>query len=252
MKDKIKTKTKILSLVCGMVFLSTGCASSSGGEVDPLIANDEASFFSESGGIACATGAFLGALAGALICNDDNRAACMVGGAAGGCGLAMVGNYTLDSIRANYHNTEDRLNAETAEVASSNEKLSFFVDRSKQLLNKEKSELANMEKQLAQGKITRDKLVKKSKSMEENIAYLKKQERGAKEALASYMKNRNELISDSNGRIRNESNLSAQEKQNLARLDQEITKLRSQIDDLNSTTNELSMVYSQYSEGSNS
>lgn len=248
MKTSIPLKTKTLSVVCGIAFLAGGCASSSG-SVDPLIANDEASFFSESGGIACATGAFLGALAGAMICDADNRMGCMVGGAAGGCGIAMVGNYTLDSIRANYHNSEDMLDAEAAQVAKSNEDLSFFVNRSKQLLSKERAELENLERQLTKGQISRDKLIQKSKDMDQNIAYLKNQERGAKKALSAYEKNRRELMSDGSGRIRNAEQLSAKEKENLSRLDYEISRLKSQIEELNNTTSELAMVYSQYSEG---
>ena len=74
--------------------------------VNEKLTKDEASFFSKSGAVACATGAAVGLLA---CLNAKDKLACAIAAGAAGCAVGMTGNYVLDKVRENYKNTEDQL-----------------------------------------------------------------------------------------------------------------------------------------------
>ncbi len=219
--------------------LSTGCltnSSASAGsgddyaDVDPNLKSDDASFFSESGAVGCATGAGLGILA-CLLSNSDDKLTCSIAAGVGGCAVGMTANYILDNVRANYHTTEEQLDATSAQVEKDLETTKKLHALSKQSLAQDREQVKALKRDYQRGKATKADLEKKDRELAANVKYLSTQKREAQNRLAAAKEARNGVISDAGGA----DSLQAQNKARVRKLDREIAKLQSQIDGLNDT-----------------
>ncbi len=231
--------------------LLSGCLSNTGtsgdGNVDPRLTQDEPEFFSESGALACAGGAILGVLAGALVCDGDNKLACAIGGGLAGCGVGMGANYILDRVRADNHNLETQLDATAKEVADHNKSIKDLNARAQKLVEEGKAEQQKLEQQLTRGEISKDKYAEKARSLDGNIAYLQNAVQKHKEELANYQTAREALISkkDKKGKV-TQVKLSEADKKQLADLDKQIAFYQSEIAALEKTEADYAQVRSSY------
>lgn len=185
------------AMVAGLLVVLAGCQStgSSGGGVDPRLANNQdVEFFNKSGWQACAGGAALGALACA-VSNSSNKAVCMAAAAVAGCGVGMGANAYLDNQRKKYASKELQLDAAIKDVESENARIQSATNVAKSVIASDKQTLTSIEKEMAAKSVKKDEVQKKIKGVDANIAYLrntitdmKKHEKQWKDVSASMSK----------------------------------------------------------------
>lgn len=116
------------SFVCFLIttLLLSGCAqtgskvldknASTTNSADTRLTNGKgAEFFSKSGYQACVVGASV-AIGSCILLSSKNKAQCAITAGVAACGVAMGANYYLDSRRAQYANTTQRLEAMDADI----------------------------------------------------------------------------------------------------------------------------------------
>ncbi|ANZ89350.1 MULTISPECIES: hypothetical protein [Enterobacteriaceae] len=164
------------AMVAGLIVVLAGCqstGSSSGGGVDPRLANNQdVEFFNKSGWQACAGGAALGALACA-VSNSSNKAVCMAAAAIAGCGVGMGANAYLDNQRKKYASQELQLDAAIKDVESENARIQNATNVAKSVIASDKKTLASIEKDMAAKTVKKDEVQKQIKGVDANIAYLR-------------------------------------------------------------------------------
>ena len=164
------------AMVAGLIVVLAGCQStggSSGGGVDPRLANNQdVEFFNKSGWQACAGGAALGALACA-VSNSSNKAVCMAAAAIAGCGVGMGANAYLDNQRKKYASQELQLDAAIKDVESENARIQNATNVAKSVIASDKKTLASIEKDMAAKTVKKDEVQKQIKGVDANIAYLR-------------------------------------------------------------------------------
>lgn len=164
------------AMVAGLMVVLAGCqstGSSSGGGVDPRLANNQdVEFFNKSGWQACAGGAALGALACA-VSNSSNKAVCMAAAALAGCGVGMGANAYLDNQRKKYASQELQLDAAIKDVESENARIQSATSVAKSVIDSDKQTLASIKKEMAASSVKKDEVQKKIKGVDANIAYLR-------------------------------------------------------------------------------
>lgn len=161
--------------VAGLIVVLAGCQStgSSGGGVDPRLANNQdVEFFNKSGWQACAGGAALGALACA-VSNSSNKAVCMAAAAVAGCGVGIGANAYLDNQRKKYASQELQLDAAIKDVESENARIQNATSVAKSVITSDKQTLASIEKEMAAKTAKKDAVQKQIKGVDANIAYLR-------------------------------------------------------------------------------
>ena len=145
---------------------------SQGPSPDPRLANSsEAHFFSKSGLEACGGGALMG-LAACKLTNtcDSNKG--MLTAALVGCGIGMGTNYYLDQRRSQYASTEQRLNAEIADVQADNRKLQTLTATASDVLKQNKQQLAQIKTQLARKQLAKASAEQQLAKVDANTRYL--------------------------------------------------------------------------------
>jgi len=153
--------------------LTTGGGSSSGPQPSPqLTGSDEARFFSKSGLTACAGGALVG-LATCKLSNTCDSDKGMITAALVGCGVGMGANYYLDQRRAEYANTEQRLDAMIADVREDNRKLQTLTATATDVLQQDKQKLATLKTQLAQQQVAKTAAQQQLAQVDANTRYLR-------------------------------------------------------------------------------
>jgi len=153
--------------------LTTGGGSSSGPQPSPqLTGSDEARFFSKSGLTACAGGALVG-LATCKLSNTCDSDKGMITAALVGCGVGMGANYYLDQRRAEYANTEQRLDAMIADVREDNRKLQTLTATATDVLQQDRQKLATLKTQLAQQQVARTAAQQQLAQVDANTRYLR-------------------------------------------------------------------------------
>ncbi|KXU35740.1 hypothetical protein AXE65_06070 [Ventosimonas gracilis] len=154
--------------------LLSGCQSTADNGVDPrLSGSHSAQFFSKSGLQACGAGA----LAGALACqlgNPGDKTRCMLAAAAVGCGVGMGANYYLDHQRAQYANTEERLDAAIADVRKDNQQLQSLTATARQVINDDRQKIKKIKEDIAKNQVQREQAQQQLAQIDANTAYLKK------------------------------------------------------------------------------
>lgn len=137
-----------------------------------LSGSDEARFFSKSGLTACAGGALAG-LATCKLTNtcDSNKG--MATAALVGCGVGMGANYYLDQRRAEYSNTEQRLNAMIADVQADNRKLETLTATATDVLNQDRQTLASLKSRLASKQVDQAAARQQLAQVDANTRYLR-------------------------------------------------------------------------------
>lgn len=161
--------------VAGLMVVLAGCQStgSSGGGVDPRLANNQdVEFFNKSGWQACAGGAALGALACA-VSNSSNKAVCMAAAAVAGCGVGIGANAYLDNQRKKYASQELQLDAAIKDVESENARIQNATTVAKSVIASDKQTLASIEKEMVAKTAKKDAVQKQIKGVDANIAYLR-------------------------------------------------------------------------------
>lgn len=153
--------------------LTTGGGSSTGPQPSPqLTGSDEARFFSKSGLTACAGGALVG-LATCKLSNTCDSDKGMITAALVGCGVGMGANYYLDQRRAEYANTEQRLDAMIADVREDNRKLQTLTATATDVLQQDKQKLATLKTQLAQQQVAKTAAQQQLAQVDANTRYLR-------------------------------------------------------------------------------
>lgn len=149
-------------------------AQQAAGSADPrLTQTDEARFFSKSGWQACAGGA----IAGALLCqlgNPSDKKDCMLKAALVGCGVAMGANYYLDQRRAEYSNTEQRLDAMINDVREDNRKLASLTQTARTVMAEDRAQMAQLQKDIAAQKVQKAQAQQQLAEIDANTKYLQK------------------------------------------------------------------------------
>lgn len=161
--------------VAGLMVVLAGCQSSgsSGGGIDPRLANNQdVEFFNKSGWQACAGGAALGALACA-VSNSSNKAVCMAAAAVAGCGVGIGANAYLDNQRKKYASQELQLDAAIKDVESENARIQNATSVAKSVIASDKQTLVSIEKEMAAKTVKKDAVQKQIKGVDANIAYLR-------------------------------------------------------------------------------
>ncbi len=242
--NKVFFKTAIASLIVTTAFTLSGCNATSGTSSqesvntqalnDPNVSaglkHEGASFFSQSGAVACGTGAGIGALA-CLLLKDDHRAGCIALAAAAGCALGMGANYLMDNVRDNYATTEEQLEATATQVQKDLDITKNLNTNAKEVLADDQKSVARLLKDYKKGVATKNELSLKSEQLTANINYLNTQKKEAENRLLQEEQTRNAVVSDAGG----EDALAAADKKLLRELDEDISRLKKQIDEANST-----------------
>lgn len=206
---------KITSMVLLGAFILSGCSSfgkNKSEDADPaLTQGDTAQFFSKSGAASCAGGAALAATACLLA--GGSKVTCAAAAVAT-CGIAMGANYYLDTQRANYSNTEDRMNAYLNDVQEKNQQMEKTNQVAKSVLTKNEKTLQNLNKEIKKGTMNQEELQKELRQIDANIYVLNEQLTSMKETQKNWQ------------------SIAATEKKegaNVAQLDKEIAKMNKQV-----------------------
>ncbi len=226
--------TTITAMAAAVCLLLSGCAGTAGGsgydysDADPSLTKNETNFFSESGWQACAIGAVVGLGACMFAGNDaSSRLTCAALAVPAGCGIFMGGNYLLDEMRVNYKTKEEQLDRMAQLVAKDNAKLSALNRDAQALLEKDKENLARLERQITDGSVNSDELNAKLADYNSNITYLQKNAAEAQKRLDQYKDVRAKLLFTDDGK--QELQLTAAQREELAQLDAEIADLEESI-----------------------
>ncbi|MCU7986837.1 hypothetical protein [Shewanella sp. SW24] len=129
--------------ICLMVSTSliiSGCASTGSSMTGNQPATDsrltngqEAEFFSASGFQACAAAAGIG-IAACMFLKSEEKTQCSIKAGIAACGVAMGANYYLDSRRAEYANTTERLQAMDRDIQKDTEVVVARTNIAKQVI----------------------------------------------------------------------------------------------------------------------
>lgn len=219
--------------------LLTGCESLGGssGTVNPVLEDEEVSFFNESGAWGCALGALAGAAIGLAATDSDHRVQGALIGAAAGCGVGLTGNYLLNKARASYKSEEDQLDYMASEVAADNEKLRRLNENVQWLIDEDRTKLAQLERDLTDGKLNEDDLYRQRADMAANYEAMQKNLSEVNNRITAYQDARTGFVDSTDG-----SKMSAAEKKKLAELDQQIAKLQRSRADLEAYIDEYAAV----------
>ncbi|MDF7666635.1 hypothetical protein PT273_02020 [Orbaceae bacterium ESL0727] len=207
MKKIISVLTICLSLVL-VGCQSNGSSRGSSSDVDPALTKGQsAQFFSKSAWQSCAIGAGVGGLGCMLL---GGKTGTCIASAAVGCGIAMGTNYYLDSKRAEYANSEQRLNVYIRDIQKNSQEVQSVTSASKAVLDKNLATLNTLNKQIKNATVNKKQASQELKQIDANIAYL------------------NDKISRMKSVESDWRSLSAKERQSGV----EVTKLDTQINDL--------------------
>lgn len=205
-------KQILITLVLSVALVLSGCQSNHNGLADPeLTQNHSAEFFSKSGWQACAISAGVVGVGCYLISQDSK--ACAIA-AVVSCGIAMGGNYYLDAKRAEYANTEQRLDAMINDVRKNTEQVQAVHDSAKKVLDKNLLTLRSLNQQIAQQTIDIKQAKTQLDTIDDNLKFL------------------NEKLANMKTAEQDWRTISANEKEagvDVARLDNQINQLNNQI-----------------------
>lgn len=223
MLEKSFTPSKLLVAIglSAALFLSgcvtTGSSLLGGTQADSrLTTGSDAQFFSKSGFQACAAGAGVAALA-CLATNSSNKAACMIVAGIASCGIAMGGNYYLDHRRSEFANTNERLQAYTADVQADTQRIVNRTETAYAVIQDDKKHLQTIQRQIASKQLDTEKAKAELAHIDTNIALLNKD-------LAN-MQNR----ADNYQEVAQKERLDGAKQKDIAALDQSIVTMRSKI-----------------------
>lgn len=161
----------VLSLCISLVL--AGCQSVGGvstRNVDPeLTKSHTAKFFSKSAWQSCAVGAGVGGVGCLLL---GGKAGTCVATAAIGCGLSMGVNYYLDSKRADYANTEERLDVYIQDIQKDTYEVQAVTQTAKAVLDKNLKTLNALRNQIKSDTVNKKQAQNDLTQIDANIAYL--------------------------------------------------------------------------------
>jgi len=141
-------------------------------QADPRIAGEhKGRFFSKSGAQGCLMGALGGALLGNRL-NSRNRSQGALIGAAAGCAAGMGANYYMDNKRAQYANTEDRLDAYIADLREDNNELQSLSTAAREIIDEDQRTLAQIREQIASGQVQQEQARRQLARVDANRAAL--------------------------------------------------------------------------------
>jgi len=173
MLPRLFTALLLLTALAGCETMQTGSSQGKAPKPDPqLTSSSEARFFSKSGMQACAGGALAG-LATCKLTNTCDSGKGMAAAALVGCGVGMGANYYLDQRRAEYANTEERLDVMIADVQEDNRKLQTLTATASDVLQQDKQKLASIKTQLQQQQLEKDRAQQQLAQVDANTDYLR-------------------------------------------------------------------------------
>ncbi|OCG20337.1 hypothetical protein [Gilliamella sp. App4-10] len=205
----------IVTLTICLSLILTGCQGSGGvssRNVDPaLTKSNTAKFFSKSAWQSCAVGAGLGGI-GCMLAGG--KTGVCLASAAVGCGVLMGANYYLDSKRAEYADTEMRLDVYIQDIQKNTYEVQAVTQTAKAVLDKNLATLKVLNNQIKNDTLNKKQAQKELNQIDANIAYLTDKLQRMKQVENDWI-----LIS-------------SQERQsgvNVSKLDQQISQLHKQI-----------------------
>ncbi|OCG22711.1 hypothetical protein A9G22_06805 [Gilliamella sp. App2-1] len=205
----------IVTLTICLSLILTGCQGSGGvssRNVDPaLTKSNTAKFFSKSAWQSCAVGAGLGGI-GCMLAGG--KTGVCLASAAVGCGVLMGANYYLDSKRAEYADTEMRLDVYIQDIQKNTYEVQAVTQTAKAVLDKNLATLKVLNNQIKNDTLNKKQAQKDLNQIDANIAYLTDKLQRMKQVENDWI-----LIS-------------SQERQsgvNVSKLDQQISQLHKQI-----------------------
>lgn len=218
---KLMTKVlPVLSLCLSLVLAGCQTSGSNSKNVDPaLTKGNSAEFFSKSAWQSCAIGAGVGGIGCVLL---GGKTGTCLASAAVGCGIAMGGNYYLDSKRAEYANDEQRLNVYIQDIQKNSQEVQAVTNSSRSVLDKNLATLNTLNKQINNDTVNKKQATKELNQIDANIAYLNDKIKRMKSVESDWR------------------SVSEQERQsgvNVTKLDKQIADLNKQISALESQVN---------------
>lgn len=221
MNTLIKKVIPVLTICLSLIL--AGCQSSGGGSsknADPaLTKSSSAQFFSKSAWQSCAVGAGVGGLGCVLL---GGKTGTCIASAAVGCGIAMGANYYLDSKRAEYANSEQRLNVYIQDIQKNSQEVQAVTNTSKSVLDKNLATLSTLDKQIKNDTVNKKQAKQELSQIDANVAYLNDKIKRMKTVESDWR------------------SLSSKERQsgvNVTKLDRQIDDLHKQISALESQVN---------------
>lgn len=181
------------------VFIS-GCTATGSGflgeSADPrLTTGQNTEHFKRKTLLACATGASVGVV-GCLLSGTNNQAACMIIAAIAGCGIGAGTTAYLDSRRAEYSNTNERLQAMTNDVQADTQVLMARTQVFKEVIRDDEIHMRQLKKQLESKKIDAEKAQKELKKIDSNISVMNKEMTDINERINQYQEVSNKERAD--------------------------------------------------------
>ncbi|SAI39073.1 lipoprotein [Bordetella ansorpii] len=190
---EFKKNLRRVSLALAVAMALNGCASTGssllGGEsqLDPrLTQGNDAQFFSRSGFEACGAAAVVGVAACMLAGTAEKRATCAIAAGIAACGIAMGTNYYLDQRRAQYKTSNELLGAMTNDVQQDTQKLQQRSATLQDVIGTQQQKLVELNVDIAQGRIDQAAAKKRLAGIDENIAYIKKEQDKIDSKISSY------------------------------------------------------------------
>lgn len=197
-------------------------------DVNPELKQDSPQFFSKSGATGCVTGALAGVLA-CMLSNSKNKGTCAIAAGAGGCAVGMTANYLLDKVRADYHNTEDQLNATKAAMQENIDKTTKLRDLSSKTLKEDQAAVKKLNADYRKGKATQEQLMAKDRELAANIKFLTEKKEEAEAKLNEAKTARDGVVQAAGG----EESLNADSKRSVKELDEQISEYKLALQDIN-------------------
>lgn len=178
LRDLLKPKLAAVLGLSVSIFLS-GCTATGSSflnnNTDPrLSTGSEAEFFSKSGFQACAAGAGVAAVA-CLLSNSGNKTACMIIGGIAACGVGLGANYYVDGRRAQFADTNVRLQHMTTEVEEDTRRIMARTQTFKDIIKDDEKQLAQVQQQLAQKSIDAVQAKNELAQLDRNINAMNKE-----------------------------------------------------------------------------
>lgn len=169
-------------------------------------------------------GAILGGLIG-LAVGGSNRGAAAAIGAVAGAAVGGATGYYVARRKQQYANENDRLNAMTTDVRNDNQQLAQYVADSQAVVAHDKADLARLRQEYANRRSSRADLDRRIAIAEQDAQAIQQRINTARKQLAEYMQARQQTPGAAGGQMDAE----------IARLNQQIAQLESQLNDLNTS-----------------
>ncbi|MBV9835285.1 MAG: hypothetical protein JO055_12805 [Alphaproteobacteria bacterium] len=169
-------------------------------------------------------GAVLGGLIGLAVGGNNRGAAAAIGAVAGGA-LGAGAGYYVARRKQQYANENERLGVMTSDVRNENQQLAQFVADSQSVVAHDKADLARLRGEYANRRGSRADLDRRIAIAEQDAQAIQQRINSARKQLQDFQQARAQAQGPAGGQMDAE----------IARLNQQIAQLESQLNDLNTS-----------------